>query len=154
MRRIRPGIGGARKCGIGVPGTIEYVVERQQLADKTSGADGHIMAVAPDQIGHGFGGLLGLGESWFAGTGVRATGIQNDGLELAVRHDAARPLHGRRAESVRGEHAGCRVKRTVVDDEGKILLALYGGDTGFHACGGKALCKGNAHGATPILVRP
>ena len=154
VRGVGTGFSGAGKSLISVLRAGEHIVERQQFADQTGRAHRDVGAVAADEFGHGFGGFLRLREAGFTGAGVRTAGVQDDGLQFAIRHDLAGPLHGGRAETVRGEHACGRVQRTVVDDEGEILLALHGRDSGFDACGGKALCESNAHGATPILVRP
>ena len=88
------------------------------------------------------------------GACVGAAGVQNHGLHMAVGYDVPRPLHRGRAETVRGEHAGSGVKRSIVDHESQILLAFDRGNASCHASCGKTLCERYAHGATPIFVNP
>ena len=154
VRRIGSGFGGIGKGFKCLVRAGQHVVERQQFADETSGTYGHVFGFGADEAGDLFSGGLGLLVSWLAGACVGAAGVQNHGLHMAVGYDVPRPLHRGRAETVRGEHAGSGVKRSIVDHESQILLAFDRGNASCHASCGKTLCERYAHGATPIFVNP
>ena len=154
MGRIRTGLSGIGKGRERFVCARKHMVKRQKLTDQARGADRDIAVFSTykrrDLLGRG----LGLLISRLAGACVCASGIKDDGFHMTVGHDLARPLHGSCAETVCSEHAcGC-VKRTVIDHESQILLALDRGNASFHTGRGKTLCKCYAHGATPIFVRP
>ena len=90
-------------------------------------------------LGGGVGGLEALGTR----AGVRPAGVEDDGAQPPGGQHLLRPQHRRGLDLVAGEHAGGRVRRAVVDDQGEVEGA-GGLEPGRHAGGAEPLGRRHA----------
>ena len=151
---ISSGLGSAGKSRIGGFGTGQNVIQGQQLADQTVEHTATSSACAPTSSRPPRR-WTRTADSPPHRCSVGTTGVEDHGFGVAVRHGFAAPLHRGCTESVRREHAGHRVKRAVVDHESEIPSCLQPIEMpATTPASGESLRECDAHGATPILVRP
>ena len=75
-------------------------VHRQQLADQAGGADHDVPRRDAEDLGDVLGRAVGVEKALGAGAGVGAAGVEDDGVDPAVRDDLPRPRHRRGLDPV------------------------------------------------------